>query len=151
MADSVQRSSVQPSLHEGGSIWWSLEKIIFFNPRAVLEASDELFGSLSASFGSLISEAQFKHLLVCAAHRAKVDLAQPHFDRHPTRAGPRCDATIKNFTDSELEQIGLEALRLLTTLMELLTQLIGERMTLGRFHIALRSVADTMASTERST
>lgn len=149
MTDSVARSPSRRPLHAVSPIGLSIEKSIFRNPREVIQASVELLRLLSDRFSNFISRPHFEMLLGRAAHRARIDLSRFHDACGQGRTRPKREELRQNRTEQEMEQIGCEAILLLTTLMGLLVLLIGERKALRQFNSALMPVGDTMPGTDR--
>lgn len=142
MTDAAASSGSRgPQLAQGGAgIRLLMEKVVFRNPDAVVESSVGLVRHVATSFGKIIDETEFAALLACAASRANVDLSTLQHDR---RSGHACPGSVERQREvgaHDKEKIALETLRLLDTVVALLTSLIGEHLAFQQFQDALDAI-----------
>jgi hypothetical protein len=107
------------------------------DPDAIVNTSIDLLERLASGLIGIIGEQGFEALLFRSVHRVNLDFSWVMFDPRTRPADPEFNVLRRCLEKQDLVQAGAACALLFNTLMDILTLLIGEHLTMLILHAAL--------------
>jgi hypothetical protein len=116
----------------------SIARELARDPDAIVNTSIELLELIADELIESIGEQGFEILLFRTIQRVNLDFTWLMFDPRSRPADPEFNALRRCFESEDPDEAGAASLQLFNTLIDSLTLLIGNHLTMSTLHAALR-------------